>query len=445
MQGQNLGSWGLSRNGNGAIVIEGFPCDQIIRNFGTPLHVMSKSKLLSTLDRFVLAFKRTYENTNVMYAYKAGSIPAVLEIIHERDIGAEVISGYELWLALKTGVSPSAIVFNGPLKRVDDLQLAIQKEIFSINVDSVDDMRRIENVAREVGKPANIGIRLSLDGAYSNFGIPQSNEILFPVLDAIMNSPWLSYRGLMTHLGGRSTDAGVYVRGVEAMAEVAEVVRQRCGSETLFFDVGGGVGVETLRGFSLLENALYRKFNIPPKPPKRSKFESIEKVAEKTVVAMKTACSRHRVSLPRLVIEPGRALVASSQLLLLTIHAVKRNRKQSVAITDGGRFNVNYPVDHEYHEIFLANRRGEGASVSYFISGRICTIGDFVHRNLSLPELKVGDIIAIMDSGAYFTQFSTNFSFPRPGILMIDGNQCTLIRQAETYDHLIAMDSYKGR
>ena len=140
MHEQDLSKWGLTRNENGAILVEGHSCDDLADRYGTPLHVVSKSKLLETVRRFVRGVKSVYERTDVLYAYKANCVPAILEVIHKQDVGAEVISGYELWLALKLGVSPSTIVFNGPLKTVDGLRVAIREEILAINIDSLDDM-----------------------------------------------------------------------------------------------------------------------------------------------------------------------------------------------------------------------------------------------------------------------------------------------------------------
>lgn len=442
MHQQDLSLWGLTRDENGAIVIDGHSCGKLAEQFNTPLHVVSKSKLLETVNRFTTAFCSIYEKTEIMYAYKAGSVPGTLQVIHSQNVGAEVISGYELWLALRVGVLPSMIVFNGPLKTNEDLNLAIGKEIFSINIDSIDDLSRIEQVAREIGKPANVGVRLAVKGGYSNFGIPVINEIFFEVMDQIVKSNWLNYRGLMTHLGGRSTDAVIFIRGIEIMSKLANAIQERYSIDTAYFDVGGGFGVETLKGLSLFENALYRKFNIPVKPPQKDLYDPIEKVATDTVAALRRECEKYHLKLPRLVVEPGRAIVSQPQLLLLRIHSIKQNGKQYIAVSDGGRFNVNYPVDHEYHEIFLANRDSFEKQQNYFIAGRISTVGDFVHRNKALPELKVGDVIAVMDSGAYFTQFSTNFSFARPTIVMVDQGEPIVIRKRESYEQLISNDKF---
>lgn len=441
---QKLSMWGFERDSDGAIEIEGISIIDLVDEFETPLHVVSKKKIIDEVTDFKKTFVKEYEDTTILYAYKAGSIPGVLEVIHQNDIGAEVISGFELWLALKMKVPPEMIIFNGPVKTNDDLRVAIKNEIYAINIDSADDLARVEEVAGELGIPANIGLRLAAEGGYSNYGIIPGSNRFFELMERIKQSELLIYKGLMTHLGGRSTNAYIFKRGIKIMSETAALIKSRYGLKSLFFDVGGGFGITTSRGIGHLENAFYRKFNTPLKPPPPDLYDPLETVARETADALRSACDDHGLDYPKLILEPGRTLVSKPQVLLLKVHAVKSDNKQPVAITDGGRFNITYPVDHEYHEIFLANRNSQDEQYPYFLAGRISTIGDFVNRNKTLPKLKTNDILAIMDSGAYFTQFSSNFSFTRPAIVMIDEGIATLIRKRESYEHLVSLDLNKN-
>jgi diaminopimelate decarboxylase len=145
--------------------------------------------------------------------------------------------------------------------------------------------------------------------------------------------------------------------------------------------------------------------------------------------------------MPKILIEPGRFLTSRSEFMLAKVLNVKHKMNGTrFAITNAGRLSITYPLDFEYHEVFLADRPNARLNSFYQIMGRVCTSADWMLKNRLLPDLIPGDILAVMDAGAYFSSYSTNFSFPRPPIVMVEEGRAELIRQGETFEHLTAMD-----
>jgi len=143
-----------------------------------------------------------------------------------------------------------------------------------------------------------------------------------------------------------------------------------------------------------------------------------------------------------LLLEPGRALTSEAQILLLTVRGIKHKRRGvTYAITDGGMQHIAFPLSYEYHACLLANRAGARPTRRCFVTGPLCSPEDILYRNWKLPELKEGDLLAVMDAGAYFTSFANNFSFPRPAVVMVSHGAPALVRQRETFEHMAALDS----
>ena len=145
--------------------------------------------------------------------------------------------------------------------------------------------------------------------------------------------------------------------------------------------------------------------------------------------------------MPKILIEPGRFVSSRSEFLLAEVQTIKKKVVGTqFAVTDAGRLSIAFPCEFEYHEVFIANRPKAQMDTLYHVMGRICTSADWMFKNRYLPELRPGDILAIMDAGAYFSSYSSNFAFPRPGIVMVSDGQSKILRRHESFDHLIAMD-----
>jgi diaminopimelate decarboxylase len=153
-------------------------------------------------------------------------------------------------------------------------------------------------------------------------------------------------------------------------------------------------------------------------------------------------CSKLNLEIPGLLLEPGRFVSSRCEFLLSTVLAIKeKSHGPKFAITDAGRLSLTFPCDFEYHSIFPVDMGNQRKKESYHVMGRICTSADWMAKNLCLPQLQEGDVLATMDAGAYFSSYSSNFAFPRPAIVFVkEGGEVEIIRKAESFEHLVALD-----
>jgi diaminopimelate decarboxylase len=227
-------------------------------------------------------------------------------------------------------------------------------------------------------------------------------------------------------------------RAIEFLGEL----KRALGVEVPILDIGGGFGVPTTKNMDGVEYLLYRGLGVAPEPPKPAEFQPIDKYIGDLMESVTRGAASHGIAAPSVAIEPGRFITSRSQLLLTSVKTIKpRGSGIPIAITDSGRLSVTFPCDFEYHEVFVAGRPTAPVETPYMVTGRVCTSADWLLRNRLLPSLHAGDVLAVMDAGAYFSSYSSNFAFPRPAIVMVSDGKPHVIRAQESFDHLIAMDT----
>ena len=208
---------------------------------------------------------------------------------------------------------------------------------------------------------------------------------------------------------------------------------------------GGGFGVPTVKMLNVCEMALYRLLNVAPRPPRAEDCPSIETFGHVLTGVLLDRCARYGLEVPSLFLEPGRAITSDAQLLLLTVKDVKQHGNGTAfAIADGGMQNIAFPLAYEYHHAFLTSRASAPRERRYFVTGSLCSPQDLLYRNWALPTLRAGDVLAVMDAGAYFTSFANNFSYPRPPVVCVSGGRHRILRERETFEQMTAVDGFQG-
>jgi len=447
--------WNLKINAKGHLVFDDCNLVDVAKKYRTPLHVVSKNKLVADCKRFVTAFKQQYDEVEVFYSYKTNNVRGILQVLHRHGLGAEVISGFELWLALKLKVHSSKIVFNGPNKQDDELRLAIKKGIRAVNVDNLAEIDRIEKIAEELGCEVNVGLRIMPDvkppdlslfvatgSRKTQFGLDPLSGHVVKALKLIKNSRRLRFRGFHTHIGTNVLDPHSYAKAVTKLLSVARLAKDKFDFETEFVDLGGGFPVPMTKEYSEEEYLRYmtKGETSPPDPKMCPPIEEFASMIGKT---LKEKANAFGLKKPILFLEPGRYIASSAQILLLTVGVLKEVKDVGIwAIADGGAANTATPLTSEYHEVLVANKGSQSPSIVYNLVGRICYTGDTIYKNKLLPRLEEGDVICIMDAGAYFTTCSSNFSYGKPAVAMLDMGKSWIIRGAETYQDLILKDKF---
>ncbi|MCP5092369.1 MAG: diaminopimelate decarboxylase [Gammaproteobacteria bacterium] len=433
--------WGAVTAANGSLEIDGVDAPNLVEEHGSPLMAVSNNKLHADASRFLNAIEAAIPNSTAAYSYKTNCVPGVLKELHKAGFAAEVISPYELWLAENLAVPGDRIIVNGVNKSHDFIDHAVRLDVRSINIDQPGEVGIIAQAAQSRFSRARVSLRLRLNPS-SHFGLDIASGEADDVAKQIAKRPdEFDFQGLHFHLLADNDDPKVHIRYQAKALDFARRIEEKYGLTTTLLNVGSGFTVPTMKVMSRAEYGLQRLLQVPCGPPNPDSGMPVENYIQQLADALKSYCTRREMPLPHVVFEPGRAVTSQSHVLLTKVHAIKANSLgPEIAMTDAGKILTSYPCDYEYHQMFVANRMTMTPDHTYHLMGRLCTSADWLAKYRCLPKLRRGDVIAIMDAGAYFTSYSSNFAFPRPKIVMLEDGVVRTLRERETFEHLTAMD-----
>lgn len=432
--------WGLVEGPGQGLLLQGLALDDLADKWGSPLHLVDALALRSNASRF-LAPHGTPSGCEVFYSYKTNPVPAVLRMLHAQGIGAEVISHYELWLAQQLGVPPSKIVFNGPGKSTASIREAISIDVQIININHAEEIARVANVARALGRRPRVGLRVTTgDGWAGQFGTPiQGGAALKAFADA-ESTGVLEVVGLHAHLGGMIRSREALLGAVAGVLDFVGQLEKQQGRSLEILNFGGSLATPTVAGLSELDRRLNRTFHRDLPEPLAEESLAIEDYVTSLFSAVREWYARRSKVPPRIFVEPGRSLTGNTQMLVATVLSTKQVADAHYLILDAG-INIAESVRNEYHKIFPTRGWRDSATDTYTLVGPICSPADTLLYAWRSRKMREGDRLVIMDAGAYFVPFSTSFAYPQPAIVMLDGGQDTLIRQAERFEDLVSFDA----
>jgi diaminopimelate decarboxylase len=449
-----VAAWGFTIGAAGELNIGGLSAEGLAREYGTPLHVIDERAVGSRGRRIAAAFSAAYPGASrVHFAMKANDTPAVVALVTEAGLALEVGSPYEWWLARRLGMPPSDLVVNGPNK-ASLLEIALREGAGLVVLDGLDELDATAVLARQLGVEPRVLLRVNPDSVprgmniatatgsrrRSVFGLDLAGGEVDEAFAHLSRGGPLRYAGLHCHVGSGIYRPGDYGVPVERLVACAARAR-RYGLVTEVLDVGGGIGVATSREMTTREYLTYHAFGRLPALTDPGAFPPVEAFAAAIANAVTSGCERHELPLPRLLVEPGRAVVSSAGALLVSVCRLKRRSGVGTwAVTDGGAGTVAFPLFYELHAV-LRCREPEAAAVQrYDLVGGACFSADWVYRGKRLPELRVGDVLAICDAGAYFTVQESSFGFPHPAIVSVRDGHARLLRRRETFDEMVGRD-----
>ena len=401
---------------NNELFVESVPLKQIADEFGTPCYVYSRSALTKAYREFDTSFAN--RDHLICYAVKANSNIAILNLFAQLGSGFDIVSGGELQRVIKAGGDPRKTVFSGVGKNTHEMRMALDANILCFNVESEAELVILNQIAKGMGKIAPASLRVNPDvdakthpyistGLKENkFGVPASEA------ERIYQSAHLyahvCFTGLDCHIGSQLTALEPFMQTSSKMLNLLDMLQSQ-GLEIKHLDLGGGLGIRYAH-------------ETPP--------------SIKDYVSMLCA-STHQVK-QRLLIEPGRALVGNSGILLTRVEYLKHTAARNFAIVDAAMNDLMRPALYDaYHEI-LPIRKNNGEINSYQVVGPVCETGDFLGHDRKLGLIG-GDLLAIMSAGAYGMSMSSNYNTrPRAAEVMVDKDSIHIIRQRETIDQLIA-------
>ena len=426
--------WNLQPLADGGLALRGHRLVDLSALHGTPLHVLDAAKL----DDNVAALG----GLEVFGSYKTQPVPAVLARLHAAGAGAEVISEMELNLALRLGMPGSRIIYNGPAKSDASIRTAITENILLLNLNHREELARVVAIARELGRRVRLGIRVNVPSGWSmQFGTPIAGGEAEALFEEALKHPEVQVVGLHSHRGALFEAEGELQGFLGEVLAFADRLHARFGWSPEILDVGGSLAIPTVKMLSSRDIRLAQTFRVEIGGPEQASFGIADyaRCVKQAVAAHYQAAGR---AMPRTVVEIGRALTGNAQMLIAGVITTKDTGDDlQFAVLDTG-INIASIMRVARHQIFPLNRFGEPATVTYRLAGPICQPGDVIQNAIRLPELKPGDTLAIMDSGAYFEPDSTVFSFPRPATVMIDGDAVRVVRRRETLDDVISRDQW---
>lgn len=430
--------WDAATSADGHLMIGGCDTVALARRFGTPLHVIDRQRLQRDFVGFRDAFLGHYPKVEIGYSYKTNPLPGVIAYLHELGALAEVISHFELWLALRLGVPPRRIIFNGPAKTMEAVDLAVRSGVKLINLDAFDEIDRVAQAAERHRVRQPVGVRVVTSvGWQAQFGLRLHDCEARAAFERIRRIESLQPIGLHVHLGTGIKDVKTYLRAIREMLEFARQLQREAEIRLQYFDFGGGFGVPSVQPYSVWDSRLMNN-NLPAGPVDPRDTPRPRDYAVHIGAMMREFYPAD--ALPTLAFEPGRAITSSAQSLLLQVLAVKRDSAGTVrAILDGGK-NIALPTGYEYHEFLPASKMTAPLAGPINFYGPLCHPGDVLAVQKTFPETVMGDLVAIMDAGAYFIPNQMNFSNPRPAAVMVADGQATLLRARETFDDIVRLD-----
>ncbi len=427
---------------------------EVARNYGTPVYVVNPILIRRCHEELLSSFESEGLQARIFFSFKTNPVPDVLKCIAALGCGAEIISEFELWLAAKLGLDGSRILVNGFSKTEELLRQALLHEVGLINLESLEEIRLLQALASRLGKTAKIGLRINpcLSKSCYDFtlfagtrsstaGFRHADPEWKAALRILRDDSQLKLQGLHFHIGSGILKANPFLEAIEA-ALLMWTDLLEMGFRPTILDIGGGFGIPTLKELNLVEAIRFFGWSKPPKAPRtNSRVTLIAEIAPHLSHALRDYSRTYGVDLPILYLEPGRALVGSSQLILLQV-LMLRNRpgNYAAAICDAGALSLSPMLLAERHRILVVNKSLVEPLAMYDILGNLPAPLDLIALHQELPPLTPGDVLAVMDTGAYFTALGNNFSGPRLPIVMIEDGRPVLIRKRETFQDMVSRD-----
>ena len=395
--------------------------ESLARRHGTPLYVYSADQIVERLRMFQSALAG--REHLVCYAVKANSALAILKLLAGHGAGFDIVSGGELARVLTAAPEAAGrVVFSGAGKTAAEIDLALEAEILEFNAESEAELELIAARARRMKKRARFALRVNPDvftetHPYISTGLSEHKfgvEIrkAAAIYKRMAANRWLEAHGVSVHIGSQIRSAAPFGAAVERVYKLLNQLRRE-GIEIRNLDAGGGLGIE---------------YHAAP-------FDAAAKVAEWAKAVTRAVGDFDG----RLLLEPGRFLVANAGALVARVLYVKRNGSKTFVITDGAMNDLIRPALYQaHHEIIPVHPRAGKARVVDVV-GPICESGDFFAHDRALPPLQPGDLVAILDAGAYGMAQSSNYNTRmRPAEVMVEGKRARLIRRRETMADLLA-------
>ena len=404
---------------------------ELAKKYKTPLYVVSEDIILERFNEIKKDFIEKHENTMAVYASKAFLTKEMARIVKREGLGMDVVSGGELYTAIKVDFPMEKIVFHGNNKTLDEVEMAVKYNVGRIVVDNFYELELLDKMASKYKKKVNILFRITpgvnshthkyirTGQVDSKFGVPLNENIIYEAVLKAINSNYIELKGFHFHIGSQLQESETHVKSIKVLTYLMKEVKDELGFITKEINTGGGYGIhyngnESRKPLSYFTDAI---------------MEELEK-----------ECRKYNLERPRVVIEPGRWVVGEAGITLYTIGSIKNipNVRTYVGIDGGMPDNPRPSLYGAQYEALIANKVDEEITDIVTIAGKCCESGDILIWDLKTPHIEAGDILAVLSTGAYNYSMASNYNrIPRPAVVMISKGNDRLIVKRETYDDIL--------
>ncbi|MEW6439648.1 MAG: diaminopimelate decarboxylase [bacterium] len=399
---------------------EGVPLETIAREVGTPFYCYS----LATLRRHFEVFEQPFEKVPhlVCFSMKANSNLALLRVFLNLGGGLDVVSGGELYRALKAGCDPAKIVFSGVGKSAAEMEAALAAGILMFNVESEQELERLNAVAGKAGRKAPVALRVNPDidartHPYISTGLKKNKfgiriEESLRTYELARSLEHVEPVGVHCHIGSQLLDTKPFVDALQRVKALVRTLREQA-FDIRYLDLGGGLGIT------------YNE-ETPPHPAEYAKA-LVEEAAD-------LGCT--------FILEPGRVLVGNAGILVTQVQYIKKSPEKTFVIVDSAMNDCIRPSLYGAYQAIWPIRRRNGEEIRADVVGPICESGDFLAKDRLIPSLEPGDLVAVMSAGAYGFSMSSNYnSRPRVAEVLVGGDRYWVVRKRESYEDLLRGES----
>ncbi|WP_203361845.1 diaminopimelate decarboxylase [Bacillus sp. REN10] len=428
-------TYGTARvNQAGHLEIGGVDVIDLAQKYGTPLYIYDVALIRERARGFKETFEKLGVKAQVAYASKAFSAIGMIQLVEEEGLSLDVVSGGELYTALKASFPPERIHFHGNNKSKEELIMAIESEIGCIVVDNFYELKMLQSLCEQQGKEMNILLRvtpgveahthdyITTGQEDSKFGFDLNNGQAEEALQMAVQMQGIKLLGIHCHIGSQIFETAGFILAARKIIEKLAEWKERYHFESDVLNLGGGFGIRYTEEDAPLEPSQYVE-------------EIIKEVQEKT--------ASYGMSMPEIWIEPGRSLVGDAGITLYETGSEKHvpNVRKYIAVDGGMNDNIRPALYEAKYEAVLANRVNDPVEETVSIAGKCCESGDMLIWDLPLPKAQSGDVLAVFCTGAYGYSMANNYNrIPRPPVVFVENGRVDLIIKRESYDDMIKLD-----
>ena len=410
-------------------------CDTVALagEFGTPLYVMDEEQVRENCRRYLQTMQKKYPRGKILYAGKAFLVLAMAKLVAEEGLGLDVVSGGELYTALKAGFPAEHLYFHGNNKSRQELLEALEAKIGRIVVDSFSELQELQELSASRRQKVDVLLRVKpgieahthdyiqtgREDSKFGLGFSEAREAVRQILSA---TPNLELRGFHCHIGSQIFQLEPYCLAARAMLDFMSEVRTETGYVASELDLGGGLGIRYTQG------------DNPP---------SIETFVETVAATVQDEAEQRKYPLPELLLEPGRSITGEAGITLYRVGVIKEvpGVRCYVSVDGGMMDNIRPALYQAHYEAMIANKALQEPVKRVTVAGKACESGDLLIEDTCLPPVEKGDLLAVFSTGAYCYAMASNYNRnPRPPVVFVRNGKPRVVVRRETYGDLLALE-----